>query len=111
VAAAKRNCELQTISQLFIEFACLGLNNLWNAETQISSFILFITHFSVLWTLHMGRWHHLQPPNYASEFRLVSFMLFFSYVYGYAVVTCDECNRYQSIGNREYAVCRKDNVQ
>jgi len=61
VAAADRNYELQTKSQLFIEFACPGLNNLWSAETQTSSFILFITHFSTPWTVHMGRRHHLKP--------------------------------------------------
>jgi hypothetical protein len=76
VAAANRNDELQTKSQLFIEFACVGFNNLWSAETQISSFILFIAHFSAPWTLHMGWQQHLQPPSYASEFKLVSFTLF-----------------------------------
>lgn len=61
MAAANGNCELQNKSQLFIEFACPGLNNLWSADTQTSSFILFITHFSAPWTLHMGQQHHLQP--------------------------------------------------
>lgn len=61
MAAANGNYELQNKSQLFIEFAFLGHNNLWSAETQTSSFILFITHFSAPWTLHMGQRHHLQP--------------------------------------------------
>jgi hypothetical protein len=59
-----------------MEFACIWLSNLWSAETQIYSFILFIVHFSAPWACHMEWWHHLQPPSYASEFRLASFTLF-----------------------------------